>query len=158
MVVVEDESIFIYDVKVRKVWAIKGSRPRILATGSHRKMCWFGALAEDGTQIFRHYENADSDGFLDFMKHLLRKYPKIVLFIDKATYHKKEKRVKKYFRQNRHCIKVRWFPSENFEKFTFLHKSEFFNLSQAEWFFKLYIYFDFLVFFPYFLFNERSYR
>lgn len=111
MVVVEDESIFIYDVIVRKVWAIKGSRPRTLTTGSHRKMCWFGALAEDGTQMFRHYENADSDGFLDFMRQLQKKYPKMVLFIDKATYHRKEARVKKFFRQNRHCIKVRWFPS-----------------------------------------------
>jgi len=42
---------------------------------------------------------------------LKRKFKKFVLFIDKATYHKKEARVKKYFRQNKDCIKVRWFPS-----------------------------------------------
>ena len=110
-IVVEDESIFIYDVVVRKVLAIKGSRPRILTTGSHKKICWFGALSDDGRQLFRKYPEADSDAFLDYLAQLKRKFKKFVLFIDKATYHKKEARVKKYFRQNRDCIKVKWFPS-----------------------------------------------
>src|SRR3989344_1531110 len=102
---VEDESIFIYDVKVRKVWAIKGSRPRILTTGSHRKICWFGALSDDGRQLFRKYPTADSDSFLDYLLQLKIKFKKFVLFIDKATYHKKEKRVIKFLRKNRDCIK-----------------------------------------------------
>ncbi|MFH1916756.1 MAG: transposase [Nanoarchaeota archaeon] len=110
-IVVEDESIFIYDVKVRKVWAIKGSRPRILTTGSHKKICWFGSLSDDGTQLFRKYETADSDAFLDYMAQLKRKHPKMVIFLDKASYHKKEARVKRFFRKNKHCIKVHWFPS-----------------------------------------------
>ena len=63
MVVVEDESIFNYEVKIRSVWAIKGSKPCILTTGSHRKIVWFGSLAEDGSQLFRQYENGDSDSF-----------------------------------------------------------------------------------------------
>ena len=109
--VVEDESIFTYDVKIRAVWAVKGSKPIILTTGSHRKTCWFGALAEDGTQFFRQYSNADSDSFLPYMKALKRKYPKMILFIDKAAYHKKEARVKKFFKKNKECIKIRWFPS-----------------------------------------------
>ncbi len=62
----------------------------MLTTGSHRKIALFGAVAEDGTQCFRTYEEANSDAFLDYMKQLLRKYPKMVLFLDKATYHKKE--------------------------------------------------------------------
>ena len=111
VIVVEDESIFTYDVKIRAVWAVKGSKPIILTTGSHRRTCWFGALAEDGTQLFRQYSTADSDSFLDYMKHLHNKYPKMILFIDKATYHKKEARVKKFFRKNKYAIKVRWFPS-----------------------------------------------
>lgn len=110
-VVVEDESIFIYDVKIRTVWAVKGSKPRMLTTGSHQKIALFGAVAEDSTQCFRAYEEADSDAFLDYLKQLLRKYPKMVLFLDKATYHKKEARVKKFFRKNKDTIKIRWFPS-----------------------------------------------
>ena len=111
IVVVEDESIFIYDVKIRSVWAVKGSKPRILTTGSHRKIVFYGAISEDGRQCFRTYPEANSDGFLDYIKILLRKYPKMILFMDKATYHKKEARVKKFLRKRKHCIKIRWFPS-----------------------------------------------
>ena len=107
VVIVEDESIFTYDVKIRAVWAIKGSKPIILTTGSHRKTCWFGALAEDGGQLFRQYSTADSDSFLDYIEHLHKKYPKMILFTDKATYHKKEARVKRFFRKNKDTIKVR---------------------------------------------------
>lgn len=110
-VVVEDESIFIYDVKIRSVWAVKGSKPRILATGSHRKVVLYGTISEDGIQCFRTYPEANSDGFLNYLKVLLRKYPKMILFMDKATWHKKEARVKKFLAKHKHCIKVRWFPS-----------------------------------------------
>ena len=97
---------------MRAVWAVKGSKPRILATGSKRRICVFGAVAEDGTQLFRQYDNtADSDAFLDYLGLLGRKYPKMILFLDKATYHYKEARVKRYFRKHRGCIRVRWFPS-----------------------------------------------
>lgn len=111
VVVVEDESIFTYDVKLRAVWVVRGSKPVMLTTGSHRSVVWFGVLAEDDTQLFRSYKTADSNAFLDYLKHLIRKYPKMILFIDKATYHKKEKRVKKFLRLHRSSIKVRWFPS-----------------------------------------------
>lgn len=110
-VVVEDESIFTYDVKLRAVWVVRGSKPVVLATGSHKNVVWFGALSEYGTQLFRSYKTADSDSFLDYLKYLTRKYPKMVLFIDKATYHKKEERVKRFFRLHKSSIRVRWFPS-----------------------------------------------
>lgn len=83
----------------------------MLTTGSHRKIVLFGAIAEDGTQCFRTYDNADSDAFLDYLKILLRKYPHMILFMDKASYHKKEKRVKRFLKKHKDVIKVRWFPS-----------------------------------------------
>ena len=111
IVVAEDESIFIYDVKIRSVWAVKGSKPSILTTGSHRKIVLYGAISENGKQCFRTYHEADSDGFLDYLKVLLRKFPKMILFMDKATWHKKEARVKRFLRKHKDTIKVRWFPS-----------------------------------------------
>ena len=33
------------------------------------------------------------------------------MFLDKAAWHKKEKRVRRLLRKNKHRIKVRWFPS-----------------------------------------------
>ena len=41
-VVCEDESIFVYDSVVRKIWARRGTRPIAVKTGSHRKTCVFG--------------------------------------------------------------------------------------------------------------------
>lgn len=100
-----------YDSLSRSVWAVKGSTPIRLTTGSHSRTVVFGSLAEDGTQLFRQYDNADSDHFLDYLEALRHKYPKMILFLDKATYHKKEARIKSYFRHHRDTIKVRWFPS-----------------------------------------------
>ena len=111
MIVVEDESIFTYDVKIRKIWAIKGSKPIVFTTGSKRKTVVFGALSKDGKQLFKQYDKANSDGFLDFIKILHKKFPKMILFLDKASYHKTEARVKCFLRKHRKSIKVRWFPS-----------------------------------------------
>lgn len=93
------------------MWAIKGSKPRLLTTGSHARTVVFGALGEDGTQLFRQYPNADSDPFLEYLEEMHRKWPKMILFIDKATYHKKEARVKARLRELRDSIKIRWFPT-----------------------------------------------
>ena len=112
IIIVQDESIFTYDVKIRKVWAIKGSRPIILTTGSKRKTVLFGALGEDEKQLFRQYKTADSDAFLDYLKQLRRKWPKMLLFIDKAPWHK-EKRVKSFLRKHKDSIRVFWFPTAN---------------------------------------------
>jgi transposase len=109
-VVVQDESIFVYDVKIRKIWVVKGSKPVVLATGSHRRTVAFGALADDGTQLFRLKANGDKHYFLEYLKELHRKYAFMVLFIDRATYHKKSKLVKAYLRLHRKTIRVRWFP------------------------------------------------
>ncbi len=108
--VVQDESIFVYDVKLRKVWAVKGSRPVMLTTGSHRRSVLFGALADDGTQLFRQKPNGDAENFLPYMDELREKYPFMVLFLDRATYHKKDARVVAYLRAYRKTIRVRWFP------------------------------------------------
>jgi len=69
-----------------------------------------GVVFENGSQFFRSYTVANSDTFLLFLKALLRKHPKIILFIDRASYHK-EKRVKSFIRHNKHRLKIRYFPS-----------------------------------------------
>ena len=69
-VVCEDESIFIYDSVIRAVWALKGSKPKVWITGSHKKTFVFGALSMDGHQLFRQYPNMNGDIFLKFLKCL----------------------------------------------------------------------------------------
>ena len=50
-----DESVFVYDSIVRKVWATRGSKLRIIKTGSHKKIIEFGTVALDGPTLFRSY-------------------------------------------------------------------------------------------------------
>lgn len=109
-IVVEDESIFIYDVKLRKVWVVKGRKPVILTTGSHRRIVLFGSLADDGTQLYRLKKNGDAENFLPYLDELRKKYPRMVLFLDRATYHKTDKEVVAYLRAHRKTLRVRWFP------------------------------------------------
>jgi hypothetical protein len=97
-------------VKLKKVWAKKGTKPVILTTGSHQRTVWFGTLADDETQLFRQKKNADTENFLPYMDELRAKYPRMVLFLDRATWHKKDERAKAYFRKHRKTIRVRWFP------------------------------------------------
>ena len=52
-VVAQDESIFVYDSIVRAVWALKGSKPRVLINGSHKKTFVFGSVSKDSRQMFR---------------------------------------------------------------------------------------------------------
>ena len=43
-VAVEDESIFVHDALIRRMWTPKGKRPIVTVTGSHQKTCVFGTL------------------------------------------------------------------------------------------------------------------
>lgn len=109
--VCQDESIVLYDSIIRAVWAKKGSTPLVLTTGSHRKTCLFGALSLDNRQLFRQYDHIDGETFITFLKEMKRKFKRFVLFMDKAPWHKKNKRVAEYLEKNKHCIKVVWLPT-----------------------------------------------
>ena len=65
---VQDESIFVYDVIVRrKLWLPKGVRPVATMTGSHQRTCVFGTLTMKGKQLFRQYDLFNQDTFLDYL-------------------------------------------------------------------------------------------
>lgn len=72
---------------VRRVWAVKGSRPRIKVTGSHRKTCVYGALGSDGRQLFRQYPNLRAESFLSFLKRVEAKFSRFILLMDQASWH-----------------------------------------------------------------------
>jgi transposase len=103
--VVEDESIFQYEVTLKRVWGPQGTRPRVKATGSKDKTCSYGALADDGTHLYWTYEKCNSAYFLQYAHELVRKYHRIILFIDKAPWHLKTKAIREFFHQ--HCCTIR---------------------------------------------------
>lgn len=111
-IIVEDESIFIYDsltAKTRK-WIIRDKRPIITVTGSHEKTIVYGVLSLDGgKQLFRQDDKFDSQSFIKYLKQVKEKFKKFVIFLDRATQHR-SKMVEEYFHQNMKTIKVEYFP------------------------------------------------
>jgi hypothetical protein len=76
----EDESIFIHDALVRRMWIPQGKRPMVLASGSHQRTCVFGALSTDGRQLFRQYSAFDRFISLDYLKKLQNKFHKVIYY------------------------------------------------------------------------------
>lgn len=108
--VTEDESIFVQDIEVKRVWAGKGIRPVRIVSGSHFKTAVFGAIGIDGKQFFRQYGTFDGPSFLDFLKKVYWRFGNQYLFLDRANQHKKTKIVTDYMNQNRRTLRVRWIP------------------------------------------------
>jgi hypothetical protein len=106
-----DESFFTFDVRIKRVWVCKDSRPVVRVTGSHRRSCLFGAVSIDGQQLFRQYDWFDEDTFLDYLKQVHRKFPKCYLFLDKAVQHYKSEKVKRYFEAHRDTLIPVWLPT-----------------------------------------------
>ena len=103
----------IYDAIVKSVWAYKDYRPIVRVTGSHQRTCVFGALGIDGRQFFRQYDEFNAHTFLAYLKELHRKFPRMMLFMDKAGQHHRSKIVKEYLESNEETIKVVWFPNSS---------------------------------------------
>ena len=84
-IAVQDESIFVQDVIVRrKLWLPKGIRPVVTVTGSHQRTCVFGTLTADRRQLFRQYNTFNQDTFLDYLKQVKKYLGKVVMFTDRA--------------------------------------------------------------------------
>lgn len=104
------ESVFVYDSIVRKVWAKKGSKPRVIITGSHKKDFVFGGASLDGSTLFRSYDTMNSGKFISYLNALKRRYGKYVLFYDGAPWHTSD-RVERFLERNRRSIKPVRFPA-----------------------------------------------
>ena len=67
-VLVQDESIFVYDYVIRrKKWISKYKRPKITVTGSRKRTIVFGSLSLDHKQLFSLtvYDKFNSSTFID---------------------------------------------------------------------------------------------
>jgi transposase len=96
---------------VKSVWAYKDYRPIVRVTGSHQRTCVFGALSIGGRQMFRQYDEFNAHTFLAYLKELHRKFPRMILFMDKARQHHRSKIVEEYLEENKDAIIVVWFPN-----------------------------------------------
>ncbi len=127
-IVCMDESFFIYDSLVRKVWIAKDSRPTVTVTGSHQHSVLYGALSLDGRQLFRQYDDFDGATFFDYLKLIHRKFGRCLLFLDKAMQHQTEE-VLSYFEAHEDTLVPIWVPRASPE---FMPLEECWNISKDD--------------------------
>ena len=109
-VIVQDESIFVYDYVVRrKKWISADKRPIVTVTGSRRKTIVFGSLSLEGKQLFKQYDEFNSDTFIDYLKQIHQRFGKCILFVDRATPHC-SKITKRFLAENKDTIRLEYFP------------------------------------------------
>ena len=97
------------------MWTADRMRPIVTMTGSHQRTCVFGALCIDGRQFFRQYESFNQYTFLDYIKHMQKRFGRLILFIDRARQHHRSKMVRKYIKDRRDLLKVIYFPKGSSE-------------------------------------------
>ena len=124
----QDESFFLYDNLVRKVWIFKNTRPIVRITGSHQQSSLFGAISLDGRQLFRQYNRFNEDTFYEFLKQIHHKFPKCYLFFDKAPQHYKSHKVRTYFEDHEDSLIPVYLPTASPE----LWFIECFNISKND--------------------------
>ena len=107
-IIVQDESIFVYDYVVRrKKWIIK--RP-IVTVMLYKKTIVFGSLSLEGKQLFKQYDKFNSDTFVDYLKQIHKKFGKCIIFVDRATPHCSKITRKFLDLANKDTIKLEYFP------------------------------------------------
>ena len=75
---------------------------------SRKRFCAIGALG-NGTLYCRFYDKANTENFIDFLKHLYEEYGRFVIFLDNASYHKSGA-LKEFLKGMAGKIKVYYFP------------------------------------------------
>jgi transposase len=109
-ILVQDESIFVYDYIVRrKKWIFADKRPIITVTGSRKKTIVFGCLSKDGKQLFKQYVEFNSDTFVDYLKQIQKKFGKCIIFVDRATPHC-SKTTRNFLAVNKDTVRLEYFP------------------------------------------------
>lgn len=70
----------------------------------------FGALSKGEFSAQLTEEKCDNQTWLQFLKSLLRKYGKVLIVIDGASYHFEKAHVQKFYEENKHRLIVIQLP------------------------------------------------
>ncbi len=93
-IVTFDEVTFRLVPVKQRIWAIKGSRPRLPFWFSSQKANLFGALIDGQEMYFEWFDKLNATYFIEFMKRFvsaLDKNKKYVFILDNAPAHKAKK-------------------------------------------------------------------
>ena len=108
-----DEVTFRLVPFLRKVWALKGSKPKGIFWWCNKKVNMFGALVNGKKLYHEWYNRLNAHAFLDFVKRFVKtldKNKKYVFVLDNAPAHK-AKITKKYLYSLGHNIFVEFLPT-----------------------------------------------
>jgi transposase len=108
-ILLQDESIFIHNLYIKRKWIVREKRPIVTVTGSHSKTIIFGVLSKDGKQLFRQYNRFDSHSFITYLEQVRKKFKKFIIFVDRASQHR-SKVVQGYLQRNEDSIIIEYFP------------------------------------------------
>ena len=110
-VLVQDESIFVYDYVIRrKKWiSTDKKRPIVTVTGSHKRTIVFGCLSLQDKQLFKQYDKFNSNTFVDYLKYIQKRFGKCIVFADRARPHC-SKTIRKFLSENKDTIRLEHFP------------------------------------------------
>ena len=96
-ILAQDEATKIINKILAAAWYPEEMNVEVDVTLSQKGFVMFGALSKDKFHCSM-YQNANSDNFIDFLKHEYRTVGKFVMFVDNASYHKSEK-VKRFLEE-----------------------------------------------------------
>jgi hypothetical protein len=71
---VQNESIFVYDLRIIRKWIARQKRLIVAVAGSHNKTIIFGALSNDGKQLFRQYDRFNDHSFIEYLEQVRKKF------------------------------------------------------------------------------------
>lgn len=87
-VIVMDEAYLVYsNIGGKKYYSLVGERIRLPYTGQHCRVTLYGALAEDGRQLFFQSIRSDSYSFIEFLKKARQRFGKVVVITDRYSAH-----------------------------------------------------------------------
>ena len=103
-----DESSHIIGWNVKNGWYPKGRPVTTAVSLSRRRFYSFGALSVDGF-CCAFYDRADSDSFCGFLELLHKRFGRVLLFADNASYHGSAA-VREKLKELGGSIVLRYFP------------------------------------------------
>ncbi len=83
-----------------------------MQTGGHKRIVVYGALAEDGSQLFRTYERFNAETFVKYLEEMLVKWGKIAVILDNAPQHTAGI-VQRYLEEHKKDVALNFLPTSS---------------------------------------------
>lgn len=103
-----DEYAIDLTARMKKVWALKGSKPVGLIKNSTKRTHIIGALTGN-KMIMEYAERVDSEMIIRFLDELKLYYKRFVIVMDNAGWHRSWK-IKEYIETNKNTIIIEYLP------------------------------------------------